>query len=204
MKYLSTIALMIAVLCMTGCASVDQRVNLAYGRIGNFRGGSGELLIAKPIEKDNAFMNLSGALVIGRIKGTGREVVTTDSVSDWLMLAFVQELYTAGYNVKTVSELPADVAKGITITVTELKADQVFGTVTVRTHIGIKLSVGVWKNGRLVKTLPIKADRDEEGVSRSATAVSTLLQQDLQDLMSNLVPNIIETLEGPEGRSGGQ
>jgi hypothetical protein len=195
MKYLFAIALMIALSCMTGCASVDQRVNLAYEKIGNFEGGSGDLLIAKPVEKYNAFKIPSGVLVIGKIKDTGREIITSDSISDWLMLAFVQELYTAGYNVKTVSELPPDVVKGITITVSEIKADQVFGTLTVKTDIGIKLSVGVWKNGRLVKTLPIEADKEEEGVSRSAKTVSTMLRQDLRNLMQNLVPSIIKTLE---------
>jgi hypothetical protein len=195
MKHVLTIALILTVSYMTGCASVDQRVNLAYEKVVDSKGGSGELLIAKPVEQHNAFKKPSGELVIGKIKDTDREIITTDSISEWLMLAFVQELYTAGYNVKTVSELPADVIKGIKITISEIKAAQVFGTLIVKTESGIKLSVEVWKNGKYVRTLNIEGDHEEKGVNRSAEPVSTLLQKNLQNLMQKLVPDIIKTME---------
>jgi riboflavin synthase alpha subunit len=91
--------------------------------------------------------------------------------------------------------LPADVIKGIKITISEIKAAQVFGTLIVKTESGIKLSVEVWKNGKYVRTLNIEGDHEEKGVNRSAEPVSTLLQKNLQNLMQKLVPDIIKTME---------
>lgn len=195
MKHVAASALILIALSLTSCSSFDQRVKLGYETVVGSRGGLGELFIAKPVEQHKAFRKSSGELVIGEIADTGREIVTSDSISDWLMLAFVQELYAAGYNVKTVSALPSDVVKGLTITLSEIKAGQVFGTLVVTTESGIKLSVEVWKNGKQVKTLPIEVVNEEKGVDRSAETVSTLLRKNLQNLMKQVVPDIIKTLE---------
>src|SRR5574340_1076488 len=146
----------------TACSRLDQRADLSYEKIVNAKGGSGELFISKPVEQHKAFKKPSGEMAIGKIKDTDREIITDDSISDWVMLALIQELYTAGYNVKTVSELPVDVVKGVKIIISGIKADQVFGTLIIKTESEIRLSAEMWKNGKSVKTLKIEGSHEEK------------------------------------------
>lgn len=195
MKRVAVITLYLAIVSAAGCASSDQRIDLAYEKAVSATGGSGVLFIARPLEQHQGFQKPSGEQVIGRIQNTDREIITTDSISEWIMLAFVQELYTAGYDIKTVSELPPDVAKGMTITLSEIRANQVFGTLVIRTESSMKLSVGIWKNGKFVKTLNIEGTLEDKGADRSADPVSALVKKNLQNLMQSLVPDIIRTIE---------
>lgn len=195
MKYFTAVALIYLASFITSCASLDQRIDLIYENVVHSKGGSGELFISKPIEKYNALKKPSGALVVGMVKGTEREIITHDSTSDWVMLAFVQEFYTAGYNVKTVAELPADAPKGIKVTISELAANQIPGTLIIKTDSKIKLMVDLWKNGKLVKTLTTEAGHADEGLDRSAKPISILLKKTMQNLMQQLVPDIIKAIE---------
>lgn len=112
-KIILTIAIFLVAVMATACSHFDQRAGLTYEKTVNATGGSGELFIAKPIEKHNAVKKPSGMLILGAVKGTDRAVVTKDSIGDWVMLALMKELYIAGYNVKAVSELPENVSKGL-------------------------------------------------------------------------------------------
>lgn len=71
---------------------MDQRVDLSYEKIVNAKGGSGDIYLVKPMETHNAARKPSGVLMIGMVKDTDRDVVTGDSISDWVMLALFQEL----------------------------------------------------------------------------------------------------------------
>ena len=62
----------IFVLCFmvfTGCAFVDQKVDLSYERTVNARGGSGELFIAKPKEHQS-LKKKSTSWIVGTVKNT--------------------------------------------------------------------------------------------------------------------------------------
>lgn len=177
------------------CSPADKRADLSYDRTVNAKGGLGELFIAKPSVKFDASRNASGDLVIGIIKGTGRDVVTRDDVSDWLMRAFSEELNAAGYRVTEVQKLPGEVSKGLAISVSKLSADQTPETLTISTVSNMKVGAEVWRDGKLVKILTVTADSEEKGIDRSAEPITNVLKRALQDIMRRLVPDIISTLE---------
>ncbi len=186
--------------CMTfiGCAFVDQKVDLAYERTVNARGGSGEVFIAKPKEHHNLNKKANG-LVIGTVKNAmgmkTADVVTENNIGDWIVGALVQELSVAGYNTKTVSALPHDVSKGLDLTVLKVFVDQDPGFWTVGAISDVQFTVEIWKNSIKAKVLNIAAKGDDRSMMGSAETKAISLRKAMQAAMQQAVPEIIKTLE---------
>jgi hypothetical protein len=131
----------------------------------------------------------------GKVNGSKGDVVTGDSIDDWFLKALEKELSAAGYRVKTVAGLPDDALKGLKPSVLKISADQTLGLIKATTVVRLKLSVQVWKGGKLVKTVSVSAGNEDEGIDHSAGHISTLLMNTLQNGMKNIVPDLIEALE---------
>lgn len=181
---------------LIGCASVDQKVSLTYEKIVNAKGGSGKVLIAKPVEKFKAGKKTSGALILGVVKGTDRDIVTSDRVGDWVTLAFFQELRAAGYEVETVFELPKDVSKGIVLTISELSTVQDMRVATAVTVSNMKLTVEAWKDGKVIKTFSYSGFDEREALDTSADPITKSLRVTLQSIAQQAILDLIKVLEG--------
>ena len=181
---------------LIGCASVDQHVSLTYEKIVNVKGGSGKVLIAKPVEKFNAGKKTSGVLILGVVKGTDRDIVTSDRVGDWVTFAFFQELRAAGYEVETVSELPKDVSKGIVLTISELSIVQNVRVATAETVSNMKLTVEAWKGGKVIKTFSYSGFDEGKALGTSADPITKSLRITLQSIVQQAIPDLIKVLEG--------
>ncbi len=193
-RILMVLALLIFGL-LTGCASVDQRVNLTYDVAVDAKGGSGELFIAGAEETYNAVRKPSGEMIIGSVKGTDRNVVTKSNIGDWIMIAFMDELRAAGYNVKPITELPGNAAKGLKIIVSKVNANQTAELVTITTTVDMKISVEIWKKGTKIITLGTGAAIEKKGIDRSEKPIEIAMKETLQNALKELLPAIINTLE---------
>ncbi len=180
-------------LIATGCAPLEKRVDLTYQRIFNATGGSGQVFVAEPVIKQDLAALPSGKQLVG--KADDADIVIKESPTAWLLSALVQELSAAGYDVKTVASLPANVSKGVQATVLALSANQSSKVLTVTTVTEVKLEAQLWKNGQLVKTLTAGARDQEEGTDRSSEPIRWALEKTLQRAMQELVPDIIKSLE---------
>ena len=176
-----------------GCVPLEKGVVLTYTRSVNATGGSGELFLAEPVMKQNLAPLPSGRQIIG--KAEDADLVIRQSPATWLRSALVEELSTAGYDVKTVATLPAGVSKGVTVTILALSADQSSSVLTVITVTEVNLEAQLWKNGQLAKTLTASARDQEEGVDRSSEPIRWALEKTLQRTLQELVPDIIRGLE---------
>lgn len=191
---------MFALFCIvfTGCAFIDQKVDMSYERIVNARGGSGEVLIAKPKEHQS-LMKKSNSWIVGTVKNTlgmkTADVITENNLGDWLVGALVQELSVAGYNAKTVSALPNDVSKGLDLTILKVYVDQDPGFWTVGAISDVQFTVEIWKNGMKAKALNIAAKGDERSMVGSAETKGISFRKAMQAAMQQAVPAIIKTLE---------
>ncbi|OPY71581.1 MAG: hypothetical protein A4E64_03194 [Syntrophorhabdus sp. PtaU1.Bin058] len=177
----------------TGCASVRQQVDLTYGRFVNAAGGSGELFIARPAAQYSAAPFQAGRTVLGK---TGEEeIFTGNDPVDWFLSALVEELSAAGYKVKTCTELPDRVSKGVKPAIVGLSANQSSNALTISTVAQVRLEAQVFKDGRLTKTLTSGARDEDEGMDRSAEPIRWALEKTLQHAMQGLVPDIVKSLE---------
>lgn len=177
-----------------GCASNYKMVDLSYEKSVNAKGGTGDLFIANPIEKHGASKLPSGVTVIGNVKNSDVLVATKDSISEWVMTSLMHEFYSAGYNVKTAPELPADVTKGIKVIITKISANQIPEEMVVKDETVIGIDVEVWKEGKLIKTLTFENKNEGKGLRRTAGLISVMLKRTLQDIVQQIVPNVMKTL----------
>jgi len=187
-------SILVATACLLiGCATVEKRADLTYQRATDVRGGSGEIYLAKPVI-DVQFGRMPGRTVLGSVRNTGTQIVTTDDISDWIMGALSDELYHAGYEIRTVPTLPVDTSRGVLVWVKGLSADQADKGLILTTSTGMELSAEIWKDGGLSKTLTVKVGSQDEGMDRSGKPVTAALQKTLQSAMTQLLPGIVDAL----------
>lgn len=195
MKIILIQLLVLVSLFISGCGGVDKKVDLRYERLGGLKGGAGELYIARPVERHNIAKKPSGAFILGRIKGTDADIVTEDSISDWVMSALSEEFTFAGYHVKVVPQLPESPTKGIKVVIFKVIADQEAGLVTIKSNTDLKISFELWKGKRNVRNLSVETGAEEKGMDRSPEPINTALQKALQNAVQKAVPDIIKALE---------
>lgn len=195
MKIILIQLLVLLSLFISGCGGVDKKVDLRYERLGELRGGAGELYIARPVERHNLAKKPSGAFILGRVKGTDADIVTEDSISDWVISALSEEFTFAGYHVKVVPELPESPPKGIKVVIFNVIADQEAGLVTIKSTTDLKISFELWKGKRNVRNLSVETGAEEKGMDRSSEPINTALKKALQNAVQKAVPDIIKALE---------
>ncbi len=189
----SLVLLIFLTVCIAGCAPVQQRVVLTYGRFVNASGGSGQIFVAAPLARYSAAPFAAGKEVLGK---TGEEdIFTQDNPARWFFTALAEELSAAGYEVKACPELPDNASKGIRPAIVGLSAHQSFNVLTVSTVAEVKLEAQVFKNGRLIKTLSAGARDEYEGVERTSEPIRLSLEKTLQGSLKQLIPDIIKNLE---------
>ncbi len=194
-----TISLTLCLCCVAmffGCTPLEKRVDLTYQRSVTAPRGSGEVYVVRPLVEQQ-LRKVPGSLpVIGTVKEAGTQIIATSDVADWVMRALVQELSSAGYTTKTVSQILPGAGKGVRVRVTRLSVNQTISGLVITTSTDIGLAADVWKNGQLVKTLSVSTGGQDQGLDRSASFVSMSLQRALQSAMQQLIPGIVNTLEG--------
>lgn len=201
-----------AMLTLHGCAFVDQRVDLTYGKVVRASGGSGELMIAPA--QVAAMPRKDSSTVIGDVRNgfntRTADVLTASDIGDWVNGALIAELGDAGYAMRPVRELPKDVVRGIQVYVRTLHVDN--GAVGGATGLGdlvgelqqlgavtdLTFAVTIWRDGARVKVLDVAAkggERYEDVFSAEKKAIS--LRKALQAAMRKAVPEIQRVFEGP-------
>lgn len=195
-KPLFIVCLLVAIGIIFGCTPLEKRVDLTYRKSVTGQRGAGDVSVTRPLVEPQ-MPRVPGSLpVIGTVKETGTRIIATSDVPDWVMAALMQELYAAGYEVKTVPQMPPAVAKGVHVRVTRLSVNQNIEGLLVTTSTDIAMAADIWKNGQLVKTLNVSTGGQDQGLDRSAAFVSESLQKVLQSAMQQLIPGIVKTLEG--------
>ena len=192
-----------SLLLLGGCASTEKPVALTYERFVNATGGTGEVYVTRPPEKPDASgstgstgpaMLPGGRLILGKSRETDADVVTRQSVTGWIADALAEELRAAGYTVRVVTELPRGAEKGLKTSIQSLSADQYSKALTLSTVVEIKLAVEIWRRGDLLKTLTAGAREEREGFDRSSEPIRQTLQNTLQRVMQELIPDVVKNL----------
>lgn len=182
-------------LLLTGCASYEKQINLSYEPILVFTGGNGEVHVAGPIIDAPLKRLPGGKVLLGTVKQSITQMVTTDNVSEWVRNAVVEELYHAGYRVNADARLSQKGQKEVLLRLVSLSGNQYSNALILSTYIQVGLSAEVWKEGHLVKTLTATAGGEQQGIDRSAAPVSRAFRNTLQSALEQLIPDIISNLE---------
>ena len=123
------------------------------------------------------------------------DVVSRIPPEDLVLDAFRQELTRAGYTVNQVEALPPGVAKGLDITSIKLDLEEVASMVKSEGTARLAVSVVVWQRGATVKKLDYQANFSDIAVKDRAQLLPDALQNALQGVMEQSVPEIVKVLE---------
>jgi len=190
----------LVLVCLGGCAVVDQKVGLNYARpdVSTVR-HSGGITVTR-VAPRSAAKNSNGEWIIGSLNNVHgvrqADLLSDRSPEEWITDALLHELRQAGYTVNFAETLPAAVARGIAITdiTTFLSVNK--GAVSADTRHELKFNAEVYLNGDKVKTFTV-ASRDDRTVPLNASKEDKerIMLQSLQESMLKIIPEVIVLID---------
>jgi hypothetical protein len=183
---------------IAGCATYDRKVTLLYQPVVNAGGGSGELYLAASGRRAGTGKTGAVQWVIGKVENSDGEqvgnIVTTVSPNDMILDAFSRELKVAGYKVTQVNTLPADVSKGVVISLIDMSLEEVVSIVKADGQSRLTVTLELWRNGKNFKKLYYETRFSDFAIKDRDLLLPTTLQKTLQELMKQAVPEIIRQI----------
>lgn len=184
----------IILFALTGCATVDQNVNLNYSTVERSFGlHSGNITVSR--NDTETARNNKGEWIIGSINNVHgvhkADVVSDRNVAEWITEALVLELKRIGYSVKYAGKLPANSSLGILISdiKTSLNIDQ--GTVSDDVKQELKFNIDIYLSGIKAKTFNVSSRENKTlPFSVSKEEKETIMLQSLQDAIQQIIPEI--------------
>lgn len=183
---------------IAGCAVLDQNVTLLYQPVVKTAHGTGELYLATA--RGESWEGKPGSIqwVIGKVKdsrsGEEGKILTSIAPCDLVQDALKQELTAAGYNIMLVNTLPPDATKGIVIARTDLNLNEDSSIVKAEGSSRLTTSLELWKNGIKYRKLDYESKYSDLAVRDRDLLLPNILQNTLQDLMKQAVPDLVKEL----------
>jgi hypothetical protein len=189
--------LFILISLLSGCATVDQKINLTYKPVDQpFGRNSGEVLVSRTDAV--SLRNSKGEWIVGaqnNVHGVKLADILSDrTFGEWISDALVLELKQAGYTAAYANKLPAGTARGIIINDINLFLNIDKGTVSSETRQELKFNVDIIINGSKIKTFSIATiDKRTLALTVSQEEKELIMCQSLQDAMQRqIMPELIE------------
>jgi hypothetical protein len=182
-------------LFFSGCAMVDQKINLAYSPTDrSFGRHNGEIAVSRGDTASPA-RNSKGEWIVGSINNVhgvhGADILSDRSVGEWITDALLLELKHAGYTVTYTATLPPGVPAGIVITDINAYLNINKGTVSDDVKHELKFNVNAYLNGARVKTFTVASRDSKTLLSASKEEQERIMLQSLQDAMLQIIPEIV-------------
>lgn len=195
---LAAVTLVVSLL-ITGCATVDTRVNILYEPVVRASGGSGELYLVQKAAPAVAGESPAVQWILGEVTNKDGEqigrIVTDLAPNELVANAFSGEFKAAGFAVMPVKALPDNVAKGVSVSSVTITLDEVSSLFKVDAKSTAKISVELWKNGSKLTKLDYEVVYSDSAITGRDQILSDTLKKNLQTLMNRAVPEIIRMLE---------
>ena len=191
-----TLCLAMLIFMLSGCATVDQKINLAYKPLDrSFGRNSGDVLVSR-IDAASQLRNAKGEWVVGslnNIHGVRQADILSDRIiGEWISDALVQELKQAGYSAKYAAQLPPGAARGVVIEDINVFMNVIKGNVTSEARHELKFNVDIILGGLKIKTVTIAAKENKTiPLTLSQEEKERIMLQSLQDAMQQVIPELI-------------
>jgi uncharacterized lipoprotein YajG len=198
-SFLTLVMLMFALLALAGCATTDQRVNFLYAPSNYASGGYGDLYVVEPAgstAKETTNQWILGKIIDSNGKQTGN-IISPVRPDDLVANAFSAELKAAGYNAMASVKSPSNATRIVLLNSLNLEMKEVASYVKAEVNCSLKISLGLMKNGKLIKTLDYEAGNKNTVVTDKATLIDDILRTTLKDIMKQAVPEIVRSFESP-------
>jgi hypothetical protein len=183
-----------------GCATVDQKIGLNYARpYDSLIKHSGSISVTRAAPRPTA-RNSAGEWIIGSLNNVHgvhqADLLSDRSPEEWITDALLHELRQAGYTATYADNMPAAVARGLTVTGITSFLSVNKGAVSADTRHDLKFNVEVYLNGDRIKTFTV-ATHDDRTVALDASREEKerIMLQSLQNAMQRLLPEISDLID---------
>ena len=191
--------MMLLAASLAGCAAADRKVTMLYKPTVDASGGSGELFLTSSAGGARIDEKAPVQWIVGSVRETSGEkigeIVSRIPPQQLVLDALKQELIRAGYEVNVVDVQPAGVAKGIDLGAITVTLEEVGSLARSEGSARVAILVAVWKGGREVRKLGYEARFSDFAVTERGQLAANVLQNALQGVMEQAVPEIISSLE---------
>lgn len=183
---------------ITGCATLDQKINLKYKPVDRPYGiNSGEVFVSR-IDPSPLLQNGKGEWIVGSLNNVygvkQADILSDRTLGEWISDALVQELKQAGYRAAYSAKLPSGAARGVLINDVNVFMNVNSGIGRAETKQELKFNVDIILNDSKIKTLTIAArDNKTLPLTASLEEKESIMQLSLQDAMQQVIPELIIT-----------
>jgi len=179
---------------LSGCATVDQKILLAYAPVDRpFGQQSGDIAVTR-VEPRPGLRNSKGEWIVGSVNNVHgvhqADILADRSLGEWITDALLLELKHAGYTVTYAATLPADAPRAVAISDINVTLNLNKGTVKDETKQELKFNVDLLLKGAKVKTFTVASRDSKTLLSASREDLDRIMLQSLQDAMLQIIPEI--------------
>lgn len=180
------------------CSHVVHKVDVLYSPLSKYKGGTGTLDLVRVDSVSHGSTGPSIRWVVGQIKNSEGEatgdIISTIRPQDVVADAFMQELATAGYQVRSTKKLDKSSEKGIIFTSMSVQLDEVPSLTRLESSCSILVKMDLWKGGTIVKRLEYSSKLSDVAVLDRELLPNSLFQKAIQQIMHQALPDIIQNL----------
>lgn len=184
-------------LLISGCARYARTVNTLYEPSANVRGGSGQVYIVIPENRQTLSPDIKW--VIGKVKdddlNTIDEVFSPRSPAEIIQEAFGLELRKAGYTVLATTKRPASGQRMLDLTKSEIVLEQITDLADLKVTCRVLVGVDVFKDGQQVKRLQYEATSSRTDIQDRDMLARNVLEDALQSVMQKAMPDLHNLLK---------
>ena len=175
-----------------GCARYAHTVNALYEPSAAIRGGSGEVYIVIPENRQTR--SPDNKWVIGKVTGTDNrtidELFSPRSPAEIIRGAFGQEFKKAGYTVVPVTVRPDAGQRVIDLTKTEIELELISALGNIKATCRVLAGIDVVRNGQLVKRVQYESTASRTDIRDRDLLAGKVLEDALQSVMLQAVPEL--------------
>jgi len=179
-------------LLLSGCARYARNVNTFYEPSANVRGGSGDVYIVIPENRQSRSSGIKW--VLGQVKdddnNTIDEVFSPRSPAEIIQAAFGTEFKRAGYTVIPATKRPVAGQMVIDLTKTEIDLEQVSDLLDLKTKCRVLVGVEVFKNGQQIKRFQYESTSSKTDIQDRDLLARNVLEESLQSVMLKAMPEL--------------
>lgn len=186
--------MLVCLLLASGCTRYARNVNTLYQPSATISGGSGEIHIVIPENKQSRSSDVKW--VIGKVKDDDNNVIdelfSPRSPAEIVQEAFGREFKKAGYTVILDTKRPAAGQRVIDLTKTEIELEQISDLADLKVNCRVLVGVDLFKDGQQVTRLQYESTssrtdfRDRDSLARAVLddALQSLMRKAMQELHS--------------------
>ncbi|QNN23449.1 hypothetical protein HED60_14580 [Planctomycetales bacterium ZRK34] len=180
----------------SGCAFVDQDLELKYQAAGYVSGADGTVVLGEPQAPE--LMAKEDKLIIGTVKNTygmkTADAVTDDSIPDWIAGAMASELEAAGFTVQR-SDVASPQGQQVVVTrIIKVWVEQDPGFWTVGAITDLQLRIMLLRAGQTIKEFDVDSrGQGDRGLFGDDDVKEKSLRAALGVCLQKATPIIAET-----------